>query len=797
MDLKGYLRSIRWLGLRASLEAVRVAWRRDRLDRTFDRTPVGSRQRIGDLSHHTFDDDVTRLEFGQVHLEIQFLAPDAVRVCWQPGIEPPPYGIATAAWDQTSVERQVDSKGIRLRTPAMQVRVSPGGELSFMNANGQLLRRDLPPLRHGEGWTSRSPLQPEAVISGLGERAAGLNLRPGSYRLWNSDPAGSYERGLDPLYLSIPAYVVLQPQGSYLISYENPHDGSLSLGERADISFVAGQLRYLLIAGVPPTAIARWQSLIGRPAMPPRWALGYHQSRWGYMNEDDLRAVIDGFAEHDLPLSAIHLDIDYMRGYRVFTVDPNRFPSLPTLAKELDEKLGARLVAILDPGVKIERAYSIYLEGLDGDHFVKLPNGRPFRGAVWPGAVHFPDFTDPEARRWWGTHYRELMDMGIAGFWHDMNEPTTFTAWGDTALPLPVRHSFEGAGGDHRTGHNVYGAAMNMAGYQAMRSERPATRPWLLSRSGWTGSARHAWNWTGDTASTWDVLRLTVPTVLGLGLSGIPFTGPDIGGFSGEPSAELFVRWFELAAFMPFFRTHSSKTSPPREPWRFGPQALAICRKYLQLRQALMPYLYTLAAESHHTGWPLVRPLYWLQPSEASLWTVEDAFLLGDHLLVAPVLEQSAVSRPVPLPAGRWFDFWNGQVHDGPAKPQVTADLDHVPLYVRAGAVLPMAEDDGLTLHLYPPSGGQIVSTLYSDAGDGYGPSRWDTFEVAGETDSFSLEWSTEGDYPSPWPRITLALHGSDRWEAQIDGQRRPVVDGRLSVRPFTQATFRPIEGSR
>lgn len=190
----------------------------------------------------------------------------------------------------------------------------------------------------------------------------------------------------------------------------------------------------------------------------------------------------------------------------------------------------------------------------------------------------------------------------------------------------------------------------------------------------------------------------------------------------------------------------------------------------------------------------MVRPLYWLQPGESSLWSVEDAFLLGDHLLVAPVLEQGADSRTVPLPAGRWFDYWTDHVVDGPSNPMVAAELDHVPLFVRAGALLPIAEGDGLTFHLFPPVDGTTDSTLYSDFGDGYGPSRWDSFQVTAGVDSFSLEWNAKGDYPFPQPRVIIALHGASRWDVQIDGQQLPVVDGRLDTAPFERATFRAID---
>jgi alpha-glucosidase len=788
MKAQDTLRAIRWMGWRTALEAIRYALVRDRLDRRLLDQPAGPDQPVGPLVGHRVADAVDEFDFETASLKIRFLREDSVHICWEPGMPPPPYGLAVHGIRPVPVERRPIESGWRLRSHGLTLDVDSEGAITIRSAAGQVIRQDRPPSRSGERWTVHSPLPADAVISGLGERAAPLNLRPGSYRFWNTDPAGSYQPGFDPLYVTIPWYIALQRAGSYSIFYENPHDGRLTLGDDAEISFAAGQLRYVLVAGPPAQAIARLQTMIGHPAMPPRWALGYHQSRWGYSDERDIRAVIDGFDRHGLPLAALHLDIDYMRGFRVFTVDRERFPDLPGLAAELKDRLGGRLVAILNPGVKIDRQYDLHRQGVHGRHFCSLPNGELLRGPVWPGLVHFPDFTDPSTRAWWGQHYRSLLDQGIDGIWHDMNEPTTFAAWGDGALPLSTRHDLEGAGGDHRTAHNVYAAAMNQGAFEAMRAARPDRRPWLLSRSGWAGSTRHAWNWTGDTASTWAMLRTTIATVLNLGLSGIPFTGPDIGGFSGAPSAELYVRWFELATFLPFFRTHSSKTSPAREPWSFGPDALAITRKFLDLRTAFMPYLYTLAADSHQTGQPMVRPVYWTEPAASELWQVDDCFLLGDHLLVAPVLEPGCEERSLRLPSGSWYSFGTDDVHVGAARVIVPGALDQVPTFVRAGAVLPLAEGDGLALHLYPPDGDIVHSSLYADAGDGYGPSRWDAFHVTGDGRRAEIEWTADGDYPFPWDRVAIVVHGRPTGSAVIDGKTRSIDGDRIWTGPFNHA---------
>ncbi|MFN3929784.1 MAG: TIM-barrel domain-containing protein, partial [Thermoflexus sp.] len=386
----------------------------------------------------------------------------------------------------------------------------------------------------------------------------------------------------------------------------------------------------------------------------------------------------------------------------------------------------------------------------------------------------------------WGAYYRTFVEMGVAGFWHDMNEPTTFTAWGEPTFPRTVRHALEGRGGDHREAHNLYGLLMNQAAWEALREQCPDRRPFLLTRSGWAGVQRYAWSWTGDTESTWAMLRQTISVVLGLGLSGIPYTGPDIGGFSGAPSAELFVRWFQAAAFMPFFRNHAAKDTPRREPWVFGEPALSIIREFLRLRVRLLPYLYTLAWETSQTGAPLVRPLFWLNEKVPSLWDIEDAFLLGAALLVAPVVEEGARSRKVFLPPGEWYDFWSDRRFTGPRMVEASAPLERIPIFVRAGSILPM-DEEGLTIHVYVPSAGEGEGLFYHDEGDGFGPYRLARFQMEREGNRVRLRWTDEGELPWPWETLTLRLHGFSVLQAVVDGRQIPAQGDRFVVRSFRE----------
>jgi alpha-glucosidase len=502
--------------------------------------------------------------------------------------------------------------------------------------------------------------------------------------------------------------------------------------------------------------------------MPPRWALGYHQSRYSYYTQQEVIEIAEGFAQHDLPISAIHLDIHYMQDFHVFTVNRDRFPDLRGLAAQLRAH-NINLVTIIDPAIKRDINHWLYREGLERKVFCMTPSGCVATGPVWPGWCAFPDFSDPQVRAWWGNQYQFLLKQGVVGFWHDMNEPTITATWGQHTLAGEVLHSMEGRGGDHLEAHNQYALLMARAGYEALRREQPARRPWLLSRSGWAGLQRYSWNWTGDISGSWATLRQTVQMVLGLSLSGVPYTGPDIGGFSGHPSAELFVRWFQLGALLPFFRTHSSIETPRREPWTFGREMLDLLRETLRLRYRLLPYYYTLAWQTHQTGLPLLRPLFWSDPTDPALWDCDDAFLLGDALLVAPVLDEGASERTIAcFPPGAWYSFWDDQQQRGSTSATVAAPLGRLPLFVRGGHLLPTDEEGRLTLHLYGPLG---RGEIYTDAGDGYGDWRVDQYRWEEQDGALTLSHEHTGDYPPPADGIDIVAHGFTAERARLNDQ--------------------------
>jgi alpha-glucosidase len=381
------------------------------------------------------------------------------------------------------------------------------------------------------------------------------------------------------------------------------------------------------------------------------------------------------------------------------------------------------------------------------------------------------------------------VEAGVDGIWDDMNEPALFGEDGAT-IPGPVRHQMEGRGGDHRKAHNLYGLSMARATAEGLARLRPDRRPFVLTRSGWAGVQRYAAHWTGDNRSTWESLRLTIPMVLGLGLSGIPFTGADVGGFAGFATGELFTRWLQLGIFLPFLRAHTIFDSPDQEPWSWGEPYLSINRETIRLRYRLLPYLYTALWQSTQTGLPIARPLFLAFQDDPAAHALEDQFLCGDHLLVAPVLEKGARKRTVYLPTGAWYDFWTDVRYEGPAWIEVEAPLTRVPLFVRAGSVLPLGPamdyvgqrtTSPPTLHLYPGGG---TSWLYEDDGESpayrQGEYRLTRFTLSSFRTSLHLTREVEGPFEPGYHRFITVVHSVDRPPQAVDG----LPEGEITYEP-------------
>ncbi|MFF3248559.1 glycoside hydrolase family 31 protein [Streptomyces sp. NPDC002870] len=748
MDGRDLVRSVRHFGTVQGLRAARSAWRQRRTDARELPTRGAERARVpGPVTGAEPMPGGGILRFARSELRIRVTAGGTVFWGWDGAGPEPSYALAGAPPEpdpRAELEPDKDG-GWRVVSERVTVEISRNGAVEIRTPGGVVLRRDLPPrwwepVRGGPArWVQRTEVPADARFFGLGGRAGGPRLRGGTYRLWNTDPRGTFGPGDDPLYITMPVQLVVADAGTHLAFHDNSWDGRVTLREgeegagsghdrpgTSEVRIDGGPLRCWVVVGTPARVLTGWTQLTGAPALPPSWALGPQHARWGFGSEREVRRIAAGYRDRELPLSAVHLDIDHYDAHQVFTVGREKFPDLPGMAKDLRED-GVRLVSIVDPAVKAEPGNTVYDSGSAAGAFVRDPQGREVRGVVWPGECVYPDFTDPAARRWWGDLYEERLAQGFSGVWHDMNEPVSFAPFGDMTLPRSARHALEGRGGDHREAHNVYGLAMAQAGYEGLLRLRPEERPFLFSRSGWAGMQRYGGTWSGDVSTGWPGLRASLSLVLGLGLCGVPYSGPDVGGFDGSPSPELYLRWFQLGAQLPLFRTHAAIDAGRREPWEFGPEVLAHAKAALDERERLRPYFVTLAHLARLTGAPYARPLWWSSPEDRVLRDCEDAFLLGDALLVAPVLESGTDRRAVRLPRGRWYDTATGRAYDGPGQVLVDAPLSRIPVLARGGAVIPVrGADGGIELEVWAPAEGRGGGGLVvPDPGGG-----WEQAEV-------------------------------------------------------------------
>ncbi len=779
-----------------------------------DRTIASTWKRLGAVQEVRRDERGVRLACQHGTVQLHWLAVDLLRVRWQPNsmefTEPFSYALEKTQWHDIPFSVQDSGAVVELRTAAAICRVQKAHTgIEVLAPDGSPLLRDSTGIEFRPDGALRLTLamQPDEYSYGLGERASGLNLRGRRYALWNTD-FPHYMRGSDPLYYNIPFYLGLHQYGAYGVFWDNSHRGLVDVGsiKKDDLSFFAekGQLCYYIFAGSDAkNVLARFTELTGRIALPPLWALGYQQSRYSYMSQDEVLKTAHTIRERHIPCDVIYLDIHYMDGYRVFTWDKKRFPDLKGMIAQL-HKMGFKVIVILDPGIKIDPDYTAHETGMARDVYVTYPDGVPVTGVVWAGASHFPDFTDPVARAWWAEQCKVLLDAGVDGFWNDMCEPAVFGLDGGVGtLPDFARHDFEGRGADHLQAHNLYGTLMGRASQDALRQYRAGLRPTNIIRAGYAGAQRYAMTWTGDNAADWDHLRLSIPMTLNMGLSGAPMTGPDVGGFSGDSEGELLARWTQLACLLPYFRNHAAVDTRRQEPWAFGQPYEAVCRAAITLRYRLLPYLYACVAQAKEFGTPIVRPLFMADPGNPDLRGVDDAYMLGDALLVAPILEKGANRRRVYLPSGIWYDFWTHRRYPGKQVLEVTAALEHLPLFVRAGTALPLYPEmqhtgeslpRTLQMRVYP---GVAETVLYEDAGEGMGYEqgdyRWVYMNSAWEENIFTLKRRTAGRYQPPYEAIKLDIYGMEQEPLEVRVDRRPAPvwyyeDGllELTIDPFS-----------
>lgn len=631
--------------------------------------------------------------------------------------------------------------------------------------------------RSEAGLTACARFPAGTSFYGTGEVAGPLERTGRTVTLWNTDCA-PYDEDTT-LYQSHPWVLALLPDGRARgLLADSGRRGTIAIEpEEVRLAFEEPGFELWQLDGAHPADVLRTlTALVGRPALPPLWALGYHQCRWSYTSADELRTLAAEFRRRGIPCDALWLDIDAMDRFRVFTSDPATFPDLGALTAELREQ-GFRTVSILDPGVAIDS--ELAAEGQDAGVFVQGPDGRPAQGKVWPGECWYPDFVAPRARDWWKGHVRAFVARtGLDGLWTDMNEPSVFDVPSRT-LPEDCVHApaAEQAveGTSHAVWHNRYGDGMVAATHAGLREAYPDRRPFVLTRAGHLGTARLAAAWTGDNRSSWRDLGWSIPMVLNLGLSGQPFAGPDAAGFFDDPDVELYARWFALAAFLPFFRGHAEKNTRRKEPWALGARTERRARMAIERRMRLLPTLYTLFREASESGLPVARPLWFADPVDPALRAIDDAFLLGDALLVAPIVQAGGHERSVRLPGppGSWFPFPDGAAPIEAVETLARSPLGTIPLFARSGSVLFETEPRPstaaparlLVVHAFLDGAERASGRLYEDAGDGHGHEHGEfrdaRFEFRVGPGGIEVDEHAEGTFEPPTDRrLFLVRHG-------------------------------------
>ena len=651
------------------------------------------------------------LELSHGFAELELVDDGVLRVRAFAKDEPlrPELALERGAWRAHACRVQERSDGFTWQSPSCALRVEVDVaplRLRLLDRRGAAVA-ELGELAFAESGAARIALACTAGerFFGFGEKTGPLDKRGARLVMRNRDPE-SFEYA-DPLYVSIPFFLLHRLGGAGALGVlleafaTSRFDIASTREDRVVLEATQGGLDLALFPGPTPSEVlARYSARVGRTPLPPRWALGHHQSRWGYKSAREIRALAGEIRRRGMPGDAIHLDIDYMDGYRVFTWHPKRFPDPRALCAELAAQ-GLRIVTIVDPGVKVDPAYAVYRDGLAHDVFCRRDDGERFSLRVWPGEAALPDFNREPVRAWWAEQHRPLLEAGVAGIWNDMNEPAGWAAdlrLGRMMIPVRkqdlsrvVQADPTGAPHDlpHESVRNLYGLQHCRATRAALESNPQRRRPFVLTRSGYAGVQRYAAVWTGDNASSWSHLRGSIPMLLNLSLSGVAFCGADIGGFFRSCTPELYARWIQLGALYPFARTHSMWAARRQEPWRFGRRVEEIAREALRLRMRLLPYLEELFREAEGSGAPVWRPLFYEFPDDADAAAVDDQIMLGPSLLVAPVVARGARERELYLPPGSWFAWHDGALYRGPRRLRVPAPLERLPLFARAGSVIP------------------------------------------------------------------------------------------------------------
>lgn len=645
--------------------------------------------------------------------------------------------------------------------------------VAFYTLDGKVINQDEHGLQNswvGEEVTAYKHMQEGERFVGLGEKTGNLDRKGSGYTNWNTDAFG-YATNQDPIYATIPFYIGIHHGLNYGIFLDNTYQSDFNFGASNNrfSSFAAqgGEMNYYFIYHQRlADIITSYTALTGRMKMPPLWSLGYQQNRYSYYPETEVLRIAQTLREKKIPADGITLDIHYMDKYKLFTWDKERFPNPQAMNNKL-AAMGFKTTVIVDPGIKVEKGYDAYESGLKENIFVKYTDSTNYTGQVWPGWCHFPDFTAEKGRSWWKDKVKYFANTGVSGIWNDMNEIAT---WGQK-MPSNILFNYDGAGASNKQAHNVYAMQMARSSFEGA-VEATNKRPFILTRAGYAGLQRYTAIWTGDNRSEDDHMLLGVRLLNSLGLSGVPFTGMDIGGFTGNPSIGLYARWIQIGAFNPYFRNHTAVNTKSSEPWTYGEEVLEISRNYINLRYKLLPYLYSNFYQATQSGLPIMRSLAIDYTFDQKVYDVQfqNQFFFGKAFMVVP-FESGKQFGNVYFPKGLWYDLYTDQTQQGENEKILRLNMHQLPVFVKESSIIPMQSlvqstseqpTDTLNIHIYKGNTSNSF-VYYEDDGQSYQYEKGDyyqrtiTYNPAKKAIDFS---DVQGSFKSKFNQLKLVFHG-------------------------------------
>lgn len=740
---------------------------------------------VGDVKSVSIKNQIININTTTVSVQILVYSPNIIRVRMDKQKLQDDFSYAVIGkQEKTRVTTKQSDKELIILTDSIKTVVQKVPySIAFYTIDGQIINQDEMGLTTswvGDNVTTYKKLQEEERFIGLGEKTGNLDRKGSAYTNWNTDNYG-YAVNLDPLYVTIPFYIGIHHKLNYGLFLDNTFQSDFNFGASNNrfSSFGAhgGEMNYYFIYHKKLRDIIKsYTYLTGRMPMPAKWSLGYQQNRYSYYPQTEVMRIAKTLREKKIPADGITLDIHYMDKYQLFTWDKDRFPDPIAMTSKLDE-LGFKTTVIVDPGIKVEEDAKAYQSGLKENIFLKYPDGKNYTAQVWPGWCNFPDFTNPKGRAWWHKQVGFFANNGISGIWNDMNEIAT---WGQKT-PDNILYDYDGKGASNMQGHNVYGLQMTRASYEGAK-EQLKKRPFILTRASYAGAQRYSAIWTGDNRAEGDHMLLGVRLMNSMGLSGVAFTGMDVGGFTGGASPALYAKWIEIGAFNPYFRNHSALNTKSSEPWTYGEDVLTIARNYISLRYQLMPYLYSSFYEATQNGMPLMRSLAIDNAFDANVYNTDfqNQYQFGSAFMVAP-FEDGKDYGAIYFPKGEWYDLFNDEKTDGEKSSVLKLTLNELPVFVKAGSIIPMHSiiqstsekpTDTLSVHIY--NGKEANNFVYYEddgmsfdyqKGDFY--KRMITFDPMKKQISFAKQ---QGNFNTHFKFVKIILHGFDGVN-QLDGK--------------------------